>query len=466
MRKLLLFFIVTLLLMIGCNRFDNTFESDDTNEPEEISLAEYFVNFNDSLQIIETDNLEPIMAFYPANYLNSGSTSETVLEFYTDLLNTGYNNISATLLANSNHKVQWQLLATDAADKAVVDSTIVDVVNSTNTAFIGNQSLVSFADYVSNFSNTLRTALVSNNINLVMSYYAEEYNNNGMDKAAMRIYYNSLAAVTTSNLLVTVNYAKPYENEFSYWIYDEDGVINANNIDYAEAVPDSFLITGSQIGGENNNTQKVLVELGTGIWCSNCPYAEAALHILKEELGDQFYYIEYHINDVLQVDGNLEILSYYGDTTLPIAKFQGQTTLSHNQEATVDYYRNALNIYLAQEAKAFLTNQSVSMSEDILTGEVDISLEDIETTNLFLKYSLVEKESDKTNFAGENCLQVVLANGSMSLENADLTQPVTYNLDLPAYLPEDIVLYLWLQTLDEPYDEETCKVHNIIEVNL
>jgi thiol-disulfide isomerase/thioredoxin len=299
-----------------------------------------------------------------------------------------------------------------------------------------------------------------------MSYYAEEYNNNGMDKAAMRIYYNSLAAVTTSNLLVTVNYAKPYENEFSYWIYDEDGVINANNIDYAEAVPDSFLITGSQIGGENNNTQKVLVELGTGIWCSNCPYAEAALHILKEELGDQFYYIEYHINDVLQVDGNLEILSYYGDTTLPIAKFQGQTTLSHNQEATVDYYRNALNIYLAQEAKAFLTNQSVSMSEDILTGEVDISLEDIETTNLFLKYSLVEKESDKTNFAGENCLQVVLANGSMSLENADLTQPVTYNLDLPAYLPEDIVLYLWLQTLDEPYDEETCKVHNIIEVNL
>jgi len=125
-----------------------------------------------------------------------------------------------------------------------------------------------------------------------------------------------------------------------------------------------------------------------------------------------------------------------------------------------------LNIYLAQEAKAFLTNQSVSMSEDILTGEVDISLESIDTTNLFLKYSLVEKESDKTNFAGENCMQVVLASNSMGLESADLTQPITYTLDLPGYLPEDIVLYLWLQTLDEPYDEETCKVHNVIEVNL
>lgn len=466
MKKLLVFFIVTLMLVFGCDRFDNTFESDDPNEPEEISLEEYFVNLNDSLQIIETDNLEPILTFYPGDYLNSGNTVETVTNFYSGLLNTGYNNISATLVANDNHKVQWQLLATDATDNVILDSTVVDVVNPTNTAFIGNQSLISFSDYVSNFSNTLKTALVSNNVSAVMEYYADEYSNNGMDKAAMRTYYNSLAAVATSNLQITVNYTKPYENEFSYWLYDEEGVINANNIDYAAAVPDSFLITGSQIGGGNTNTQKVLIELGTGIWCSNCPYAEAALHTLKEELGDQFYYIEYHINDALQVSGNLETLSYYGDTTLPVAKFQGQTKLSHNQEATVDYFRNALNIYLAQEAKAFLTNQSVSMTDDILTGEVDISLEGIETTNLFLKYSLVEKESDKTNFAGENCMQVVLANGSMSLESADLTQPVTYNLDLPGYLPEDIVLYLWLQTLDEPYDEETCKVHNVIEVNL
>ncbi|MDY6916288.1 MAG: hypothetical protein SVM86_08255 [Candidatus Cloacimonadota bacterium] len=467
MRKFLFLVILTLLLITGCNRFDSNFTApDDPNEPEEISLQDFFVNLNDSLQILEPANLAPIMAFYPSNYLNNGKNSQDIINFYTDIINENLTNISAILIEHEYQKVKWRLTISNKYEKNVVDSTIVDIVNDSNTAFIGNQSVISFSEYIQNFSKILENSLVSDNTIPLMEYYADDYLNNDMDKSAMRVFYNSLAAVATSNLQVTVNYTQPFQNKFSYWIYDVNGVINSTKVDYAAAVPDSFLIVGTESAGEFDDVQKVLVELGTGIWCSNCPYAEAALHSLKEEFSDQFYYIEYHVNDALQVEGNLETLSYYGDTTLPIAKFQGQTKLSHNNEATLNYYRNVLTTYLNQEARAFLDNNETTITEEEISGLVQIELQAVSQTNLYLKYSLVELESDKTNFAGEKCKQVVLANGSQLLETTDLSQPIQYNLDLPDYLPEDIVLYLWLQTLDEPYDEESCKIYNVIEVNL
>ena len=60
-----------------------------------------------------------------------------------------------------------------------------------------------------------------------------------------------------------------------------------------------------QFYGNQNGSQKVLVELATGLTCSNCPYVEEALHLLKEKYSSKLSYIEYHINDELDI-GNFD----------------------------------------------------------------------------------------------------------------------------------------------------------------
>jgi len=37
---------------------------------------------------------------------------------------------------------------------------------------------------------------------------------------------------------------------------------------------------------------------------------------------------------------------------------------------------------------------------------------------------------------------------------------------MPSTVPDDIVLYVWLQTLEDPYNADTCKIYNVIEEDI
>ncbi len=209
---------------------------------------------------------------------------------------------------------------------------------------------------------------------------------------------------------------------------------------------------------------KILVELATGIWCNGCPFAEEALHNLKSEFGDQFYYLEYHISDELEVNGNSRDIQFYGISGLTAAVFQGITTISVGNENTEEIYRNALLSLFEQEADVIIYDFGYIVSRDQLDCSVSLIVEPfISMTDLMLKFSLIEIESEVLNYDGNPCLQVPLVNGELNLDEYDLSQPVDFSIVLPEIVPEDISLIIWVQTIEDTYDSETCKIYNVIE---
>lgn len=55
----------------------------------------------------------------------------------------------------------------------------------------------------------------------------------------------------------------------------------------------------STVGPETGFTRKLLVDHGTGMWCTNCPPAEAEIGRLADIYGDRLIMLNTHVNDVL-----------------------------------------------------------------------------------------------------------------------------------------------------------------------
>jgi len=321
-----------------------------------------------------------------------------------------------------------------------------------------------FEKFLIEFGENAVEDLLFGNIANIMEYYAENYLNDGMDKDDMQDLYIDISEALIDSIEVEIEVLSDAEYKVAYRFLAPDAGVDTTVVDYALAQRDSFLFIGNQI--DPVVPQKVLVELATATTCVNCPYAEEALKQLKNTLGDQFYYIEYHMFDDLDF-GNYEFFAYYDMLgTIPQSIFQGQVRVTGGGNETYDEYYNAITSFFDIDALAQIENFYYTLG-DTLTGEVSIDKKDeLPMTNLYLKYALVEQESRVLNHVGENCEQVVIAKGKKFIGDADLSQPVNFNLEMPDEIPDDIKFYIWLQTLDNTYNANTCKIYNVIEENI
>ena len=64
------------------------------------------------------------------------------------------------------------------------------------------------------------------------------------------------------------------------------------------------------------------------------------------------------------------------------------------------------------------------------------------------------------------CEQVAIAKGMKFIGEEDFSNHISFDLELPASVPDDIVLYIWVQTLADPYNSDTCKVYNVLEEDI
>ncbi|MDP8241696.1 MAG: thioredoxin family protein, partial [Candidatus Celaenobacter antarcticus] len=272
-----------------------------------------------------------------------------------------------------------------------------------------------------------------------------------------------LAVASPDSIAIAIDILSEFDYKVSYRIMTAG--IDTTIIDYAQAQRDSFLFIGNQVAPAV--PQKVLVEVITGIWCSNCHYAEEALKQLKQEYGDDFYYIEYHWNDDLDV-GAIEVIEYYNMSySAPQSMFQGQVKVTGGGGDTYDQYHNTITTFFDQDALVELKHFSYTMS-DTLFGQVTIRKDDsLPMEELYIKYALVEKVSSVINpYTGRPCEQVVIAKGMKNIGEEDFSNPISFKLGMPSTVPDDIVLYVWLQTLEDPYNADTCKIYNVIEEDI
>ena len=322
--------------------------------------------------------------------------------------------------------------------------------------------LTEFEHFLMRFTDHVEEGVLYDDVASIMTYYSDIYLNNGMEKADMENFYSSLADASPDSIAMEIEILSEAEFKVSYQIVAAG--VDTTFIDYAQAFRDSFLFIGNQISPPV--PQKVVVEMITGTWCPNCHYAEDALKQLKDEYGDKLYYMEYHWNDVLDI-GAIEVIQYYGmDYSAPQSMFQGQVRVTGGGADTYAQYQNTLITFIDVDALAELKDLSYTIS-DTLFGEITVDKTDaLSSDDLYLKFTLVEKVSSVNGYNGRPCEQVVIAKGMKNISAENLDSPVSFELEMPSTVPDDIVLYVWLQTVADPYNADTCKIYNVIEEDM
>jgi len=271
------------------------------------------------------------------------------------------------------------------------------------------------------------------------------------------------------------------------WDFNDDGVIDSNeqNPSYTYDNAGDYQITLTVFDGTYENSysetitilaKSVVIEMFTAISCVNCPIVEDALHNLKEEYGSKLSYVEYHINDVLD-PGNIPLMVYYESTgLLPYTVINGNAEIITGSSGTIQQeIEDIITPLMEQSVLAKLIDGQVSINGNILSGSVQVELDgSISLDNLTLVAVLSEKYStEHQNHSGENLHNIELKRETVNISSLNLQDPVEFtipDLDQLALgyeqLPEDLILTLWIQTLEDPYNENTCTIHNVIEIEI
>ncbi len=236
--------------------------------------------------------------------------------------------------------------------------------------------------------------------------------------------------------------------------------------------------------GDQNNARKIIVELFTGQWCSNCPNAEEALHNLRMQYGSRFSYVEYHIGDQLAGDFS-GLFSYYPNTgSLPLGIVNGNAHIVYSapsiEEIEVEI-ETAITPLLQEPLAVLLTDVQTNLTDSLLTGSVHVEINpSIPTENLTLVAVLMEDYNEEyPNHHGNPHHNIALKRIAIDISTLNFDDPVSVDFEitdlnvLPQWyidnatgLPEDLTLVIWVQTLETQYNQNSCAVHNVIEVSL
>lgn len=265
------------------------------------------------------------------------------------------------------------------------------------------------------------------------------------------------------------------------WDFNDDGLIDSNdqNPYYAYNTAGDYLITLIVSDGIYESSyfkmitvlaKSVMIEMFTAISCVNCPTVEEALHNLRMQYGSRLSYVEYHINDILD-PGNTPLLIYYENHgSLPYTVINGNAEIITGSSSTIQQDIEDIIIPLMEQPiLAKLLDVQANINGTTLNGSVQIELDgSIPTDNLKLVAVLMEKLStEHQNHNGDNLHNIEIKREVLDISSSGLHEFTIPDLDQLAsgyqQLPEDLVLVLWIQTLEDPYNQDTCTIYNVIE---
>ena len=292
-----------------------------------------------------------------------------------------------------------------------------------------------------------------------------------------------------------IDLSTPGVNPITIWEWDfnDDEIIDSydQNPNYTFTTNGDFPVTLKVSDGIYENIitkiitvigKSVIVELFTGQWCSNCPSAEEALHNLRMQYGSRFSYVEYHVGDLLAGDFS-DIFGYYPNTgTLPLGIVNGNAHIIYSAPSIEEVQAEieaAITPLLQEPLLALLTDVQTNLTDISLTASIQIEIDpSILTDNLSLVAVLMEDyNEDYPNYHGDPHHNIALKRISVDISTLILDDPVSFEITeldiLPQWymdnstgLPEDLTLVIWVQTLETPYNQNSCAVHNVIEVSL
>lgn len=338
---------------------------------------------------------------------------------------------------------------------------------------IGNLGLLEFETSLPDiFAETTQANYLE-----LSSLFSDEYSNNNMNKTDMMAYFGTFFQINPNALFSVddVQISSSFQIKWHFMVTSSNQTILADTTfaDFLIQEGEGFVFYGNQ-----NDKRKVMIELFTGQWCSNCPNAEEALHNLRMQYGSRFSYVEYHFNDQLATN-NSPIFYYPFAGTLPFGIVNGNALLFYSApsvEEVQTQIQNAIIPLLLEEMQVGISGAEAEIVGTTLSGSVQIDLaSSLTAENQKLVVVLLDDyNAEYPNHHGDPHHNIALKRVEVDLSSLNLNDPVNFEINdlnvLPAWyngvLPEDLTLMIWVQRLDTPYDQNTCKAHNVIEISI
>ncbi len=205
--------------------------------------------------------------------------------------------------------------------------------------------------------------------------------------------------------------------------------------------------------GQQVARQKVIVEVGTGTWCSACPAVVQIIHDLQNA-GAEIAVVKYHVSDSFENADGLIRKNYYNFPWYPTTYYDSDH-IGYNDWATYSvhysYYQNRINTPSDFDISIF--NVNVSGSE--ITGDIGFTnLTNYTAPNLSLHVVLTESSipyswqgETEVNYAERKMFPD--GNGtSIDLSLADYQViPFSFTLD-PSWVTQNLQIVFFLQNND------------------
>lgn len=300
----------------------------------------------------------------------------------------------------------------------------------------------------------------ADSIQIVMKFYNDDYLNDAFYKADIQAQF--LGYINEyENLSVVLNsYYKDLSIQWSLY-----GIpANEKNIEEIAAFSDILIKTNSGYefyGNQNKppdydpSKPMVVAQFSTSTNCGNCPEGAENLAELKRSYGGQFIYLEYVFDGPEPTNIFIPFAQYYGIYSNPTVVFQGQFIIEGSDaESYFTRYEQA-----AEAEKLISINlENIEVNGNSVSGTaIIVDLENIPISDLKLETALILKISDyEYNNVHQKLHNVVFATGTFAIENSE----IDFSIDSTIEITEEALLVVWVQTKDDPYDPQTCKIYD------
>lgn len=231
---------------------------------------------------------------------------------YVGYVATGYKHIGISDRDNSNAAWIYNEENWKNYDEDLNGSVCLKVAINGENMPEREMSMESLSDVYGQAGQSLTiTGVVKNNTTYPVESYVIGYSVGGSDVAEYTVEKSIQCNQTdTFNIIL--------ENSFDLGTYDVNASILSVNGD-SDVKSDDNSKNSILYNKEYIFKKKVVVEEGTGTWCSWCPVGIVGLREMKSRYPDSFIPIAVHVNDQMQLQTYQGIVSEFFTTGLPSA---------------------------------------------------------------------------------------------------------------------------------------------------
>ncbi len=314
-----------------------------------------------------------------------------------------------------------------------------------------------------------------NLIDSVMNFYAEDYLYYGLQKEDIKNWLQSIYSVTPqaqAEVSLLSSEMLSDSTALADWrlliTTDRKSTVLVDSLFRAEHIvrrEGKWLLRGNQLSGSYPSTKEhIIIEYFTFLTCPNCPVVENRLNKWQDAYPQRISYLEHHISDQLAIPGD-EVYQYYGYPPFPSSIIQGEMALMGNSPAILAEYDTAIQSLLGKDADILYLYPVIRINNKQVTGSITLQLlnPELDLTNLYLNYALIDKVSPFQNTNYDYVRNVVLAQGSKTLTSSDLEGPISFSLTSSITIPNDAAIVIFAQT-KPPVFENNAKIHSGIEI--